>query len=431
MGVKPGDIRTSEDDCGTYFLTAPMTKEQIGRVLEIATASIKTIVFDDPVTSDGLSRNSIPGRRKKNRRDELMQVTRAPDHLHMISTKYRLDWRGPVNTDYWYLKNAGQSINGYMLLLADVHMQSNNEEFTTENIIKSYDFALVPEEGPVRTNVQLPDPGSALSLVSLVGGQTYGVIKKASLNLIMLSPRTSSFLDGLKKIRNALRNQPRIMNQVLTRTVIMTSIGFESRRITQDPDLENENKAQTLVQELIYRFQVVFLCAAGDIKANIDGTLVKEPYEWPANWVSRSVPIPIIVVGGVDQASGLVAEPSPRFSGLPKYSELLGSVSGDSVTVYAPYYAYADFGEESPRRTGGTACSTAMTMGLAMGLLSQPDVRKDEALNENVEQTSETSTAVKIRDAIVRLAFPRVTGGPKVIWNGADGPQTRFDMTNP
>lgn len=409
-----------------------MTKEQIGKALGMATASIKTIVTDDPVISDGLSGTSMPSRRKKNRRQNLIRVNPAPDHLHFISTAVALDTKRRVMQDYWYLENAGQSINGYMLLLADLRMKSNNPEFMTENIIRSYSRALAPVEETDEYDYE--PPGSALSLVSLVGGAKFGVIKKASLSLITVNPRTSSFLDGLKILFRLLRDQLNNNVEVRSRTVVMTPIGFNSlpglgvsddmRPDANDPmlaDRINELEAQRLVQELIDQFEVVFVCAAGEIKAGAGSTLGKEPYQWPANWASKPSTPPIITVGGVDQATGLVAEPNPRFSQLPSYSDLPGSLSGDSVTVYAPYFAYADFGESSPRRTGGTACSAAMAMGVIMGYLSQQTIRGTERLDLNEKRIATIPTAVKIRTLLVKLAYPRVAGGPKVIWNGLGG----------
>lgn len=405
-----------------------MTNEQISRV-DIVKSAIEAIVPDEYAISSG-SGTSKPSRRKKKRQDEdqLVRVYPAPDHLHAISSRTPLNARRPAPRDYWYPENAGQSINGYLLLLADTRMESNNPEFKKENIIKSYDFALTPVDETGIIKLQVPGPGSALSLVSLVSGQMYGVSKKASLNLIMLSPTTSSFLDGLKKVQESLRRK-----NALARTVVMTPIGFETPSIfnlqtPKDPrfaDGINEAKALGLVRILIDEFQVVFVCAAGDIKANSDGTSVKEPYQWPATWASKPDSPPIIVVGGVDQTTGLVAKPDSSIS------PLTGSVSGPSVTLYAPYFAFADSGQDFPPRTGGTGPSTAMATGLAMDFLSRQEIRLQLELSKNEARISDTSTALKIRRLMMDKSCPRISGGPSVIWNGIDsGLQREFRLND-
>lgn len=405
-GVESSDIRISKDNCGSYFLTAPMTEEQVGKVLESAKGAIKAIVSDDHITSDGISRLPMPGRRKKNRRngDRLITVKQAPKQLHYISAPWAME------IDYVYPENAGQSINGFMLVLADDRMTSTNREFTTENIIKAYIDALVPAGTLAGNDYTPPVPGSALSLVSLVGGERFGVIKKASLTLIRIAPTTSSFLDGLKKLKERLENPLPEMYPVRTQTVVMTPIGFQS--IPLGTDRTNEEEALELVRNLIDQFQVVFLCAAGDIKVDLDGTRVTEPYQWPANWASRQDAPPIITVGGVDMGDGEIANQAPGYYRLP------GSVSGQFVSMYAPYFVFANFGDGSTRSTGGTGCSTAMTMGLAMDFLSRPDVRNELNLNENEAGTAPTSTADKMRDYMWRKSYARVPNGPNIIWNG-------------
>ncbi|MCJ1426473.1 hypothetical protein MMC29_004376 [Sticta canariensis] len=410
--VNPKKIRISEDDCGTYFLTAPMTKVQIGQVLESAKALIKSIVADDHVISDGISSTLTPASRRKNRRDRQIAIKNGPEHLHAISVPWRKEY------DYVYLENAGQSIDGYMLLLSDQRIQSLKPEFTTEHIIKSYIHALAPEEV-----YDYQPPGNALSLVSLVSGQKYGACKKASLTLVMMAPTTSSFLDGLKIVRRRLRNQN---GRGLARTVVMTPVGFKNQPVfgvqdqtdplADDPmaaDRANEREALQVVKDLIDEFQVVFICAAGDVKVDLDGSQVTEPHQWPANWVSRDDGPAIISVGGYDHVGGQVATAQPGFG-------LAGSVGGDAVTVFAPYFVTADNGVQDPVRTGGTACSAALTMGLAMDFLSRPNVRAELGLSENEQQTTIRSTSLKMREYIVETAFPRSTAetAPRVIWNG-------------
>lgn len=345
-------------------------------------------------------------------------VKDAPEHLHIISVPWRKEY------DYIYLENAGQSIDGYMLLLSDHRIQSNNPEFTTEHIIKSYIHALAPGEA-----YKYQPPGTALSLVSLVGGQKYGVIKKASLTLVMLAPTTSSFLDGLKIVRRRLRNQN---NQGLARTVVMTPVGFTSQPVfgvqdqtdplADDPMAAaraNEREALQVVKDLIDQLQVVFVCAAGDVKTDFDGSQVTEPHQWPANWISREDAPAIISVGGFDHVGAQVASAQPG-------TGLTGSVSGDAVTVFAPYFVATDNGGRYPYNTGGTAYSAALTMGVAMDFLSRPTVREDLGLSENEHQTTLRSTSLKMRDYIVQVAFPRGPGatGPRVIWNGLGFPGT-------
>lgn len=384
-----------------------MTEQQIGRVLEIAKDAIKAVVTDDHVISDGLSGSSKPGRRKKNRRDDrpIITVKQAPYHLHVISAT------GGVESDYVYFENAGESIEGYMLLLADERMESTHREFTTENIIKARVTALVPVGYRSDPEYSPTIPGSALSLVSVVGGERYGVIKKASLTLITMAPMTSSFLSGLMTLTSILQGRLRSNTPMRARTVVMTSVGFKNLA-----ERLNEEAALTLITNLINRFQVVFICAAGDIKVDLDGTRVTEPYQWPANWAARENAPSIITVGGVDLGDGRAADAEPRYFPLP------GSVSGDLVELYAPYYVEAIFGDYA-LSIGGAAYSAGLAMGLAMDYLSRPEVREEQNLIENEQGMGLIPTAVKLRDYMIRMSFARVPGGPNVIWNGLGGGQ--------
>lgn len=212
----------------------------------------------------------------------------------------------------------------------------------------------------------------------------------------------------------------------------MTPIGFRSlpsfgvqdptNPLADDPnaaDRANEREALQVVKDLTDQLEVVFICAAGDVKTDLDGSQVTEPHQWPANWVSRPDAPAIISVGGYDHISGQVANSQPG-------TGLTGSVSGESVSVFAPYFVTADNGGPGPYLTGGTACSAALVAGLAMDFLSRPAVRAELALGENEQQTTLRSTALKIRDHIYSLAFPRGAGasGPRVIWNGLGLPGT-------
>ena len=391
-----------------------MTEEQTRTALERAEGSIKAIVNDDPMISDGLSGPSEPDKKKRKRANRQITIKQAPSHLHAISVPWRIE------NDYVYLENAGESIEGYMLVLADTSMISADREFTTGNIIKGYLAALAPVGYKTSPDYEPPVPGSALSLVSVVGGERYGVIKKASLTLITMVPTTSSFLDGLQILRRLLQIQLSKNNPVRARTVVMTPIGFRSLPVldvtglNNPTDRTNEDAAFSLVTDLINRFQVVFFCAAGEVKIDLDGTRVKEPYQWPATWAGRPDSPAIITVGGVDQGDGQVADKEPG------YFKLTGSVSGDRVQLYAPYFVYASFGDvrPSPRPTGGTAYSLALAAGLGMDFLSRPDVRHELNLIENEQGTAQMSTAEKLRDYMERKSFARKPGGPNVIWNG-------------
>lgn len=57
-------------------------------------------------------------------------------------------------------------------------------------------------------------------------------------------------------------------------------------------------------------------------------------------------------------------------------------------------------------------------MGLIMDYMSRRDVRDELTLYDNELQSAEKSTALKMRDYTVGKAYPRVAGGPRVIWNG-------------
>lgn len=165
----------------------------------------------------------------------------------------------------------------------------------------------------------------------------------------------------------------------------------------------NENKAAALVKRLIEEFQVVFVAATGDIDSLDD--VIGSINTWPAS-LAQDPQIPILVVGAINMRDNTVY----------KYS-----VSSSVVTIHALGDGTCMHGL-SERIYHGTSVAAAITVGLALDLLSRDYIRQHLRLDKNIMQTvAPISVSAKIRNYMMKKSWTRDGGpGAGAVWNGLD-----------
>ena len=410
----PGGVLIYEGEiCGTFFLTAALTQEQIDNLIEENAGLVQI----EPNNVGEISTTSRVWRRAKKAAPKVEIQDLASNNLIHFSTP---PGDPPAEYLYAHFENVGEGITVYYL---DISIDLSNPEFS--NVLQQVLFAqhVNPDEqfgeGEYdRADENQADHGGCM--LSLIGGATLGVARKAKLIHVKVRLTAASMLSGLVQIIKHLHAREQAGERVKGKTVVGTSI-----QIPQVGRGINERKAGEIIKGLIEKYQVVFIASAGNVqkrdKKNNNEQKNGVINNWPASLASHA-DIPIITVGGIDITTGFL-DP--------------GSKAGSLLTISAPWQATClTLGGEVDCL--GTSGAGAMLVGAAADVLSRDYLRHYLALDDDDQKEGGgggggggkgvgisagggdggASVAEKVKRYLVGKAYSRAVGGPIAAWNG-------------
>lgn len=400
----PGGVFIYEGEiCGTFFLTVALTQEQIDNLIEDDADLLRI----EPNNVGGISTISRVWRRASKAAPKVEIQDLASNNLIYFSTPPE---DPPAEYFYTHFENVGEGITVYYL---DISIDLSNPEFS--NVLQQVLFAqhVNPDEQFGEGEYDRADDNQADHggcMLSLVGGATLGVARKAKLIHVKVRLTAASMLSGLVQIFKHLHAREHAGERVKGKNVIGTSI--------QIPKLGggfNERKAGEIIKGLIDKYQVVFIASAGNVQRDKKNNEQKNGAinNWPASLASHA-DIPIITVGGVDMTTGFL-DP--------------GSKGGSLLTISAPWQAtcFTLGGEVDCLGTSGAG---AMLVGAAADVLSREYLRQYLALDDDDENegggggkglgisAGGASVAERVKRYLVGKAYSRAVGGPIAAWNG-------------
>lgn len=374
-------VGISSNRCGTFFWTASLTAEQMEKLIS-NTPGIYTVVPDTTGHWNSLSGTQ----RRLERRDSVVVVTEAPPDLSYISTPPHI-----MNPDHKYASftNAG---GGIRVFIVDDGAVPTHKEFTANNVIKGYIYALGSH--PQKSDKTFH--GNCLA--SKIGGIQDGVVKKADLIIVQIEIEISSLLDGLEKVLMECQKWAEAGQNVQGYTVVQIAVGH-----VQDPSGPNETKLMGLIQELVERYQVIVVLASRNLGQ--EGDYPEGHVDIWTEILHREPDIPIILVGAVDMRTG---NPPPHTTTNPS-----------DITVSAPdggYCADARWWNVLGRNMmPGNSLASAVVSGLMADLLSRDYLRQHLGLDLPENQHA---IARLMRDYVVGKAYYRGSGTGLCVWNG-------------
>lgn len=404
----PGGVLIyDEDTCGTFFWTAALTQEQIDNLITENTGLLQI----EPNNVGEISTTSRVWRRAKKVAPKVAIQDLASNNLNHFSTP---PGETPAEYLYAHFENVGEGITVYYL---DISIDLSNSEFS--NVLQQVLFAqhISPDEqfgeGEYdRADDTRADHGGCM--LSLIGGATLGVARKAKLIPVKVRLTAASMLSGLVQIVRHLHAREQAGERVKGKTVVGSSI-----QIPQVGGGINERKAAEKIKEIIENYQVVFINSAGNVQRGKTNNERKNMgiNNWPASLASRA-DIPIITVGGIDIRTGFL-DP--------------GSKAGSLLTISAPWQStcFTLGGEVDCLGTSGAG---AMLIGAAADILSRDYLRYYLALDDEnegeggggggggrmggISAGDGASVAEKVKRYLVRKGYSRAVGGPIAAWNG-------------
>lgn len=401
-----GVLLYEEEMCGTFFWTAALTQQQIDYLIEENTDLLQI----EPNNVGEISTTSRVWRRANKAAPKVEIQDLASNNLIHFSTP---PGETPAEYLYAHFENVGEGITVYYL---DISIDLSNPEFS--NVLQQVLFAqhLNPDEqfgeGEYDTadDIQADHGGCMLSLI---GGATLGVARKAKLINVKVRLTAASMISGLVQIVRHLHAREQAGERVKGKTVVGSSI-----QIPKVGGGINERKAGEIIKELIEKYQVVFITSAGNVQRDKKHNEPKNMAinNWPASLASHA-DIPIITVGGIDTKTGFL-DP--------------GSKAGSLLTISAPWQAtcFTLGGEVDCLGTSGAG---AMLIGAAADFLSRDYLRHHLALDDEnegggagggggkgvgISAGGGASVAEKVKRYLVGKGYSRAVGAPIAAWNG-------------
>ena len=368
---------------GMFFCLADLTKEQAERIE--SREDVAFIVQDSIIPNDEMALDELDAESPEKRDTIQIQQNAVPD-LAFLSTA---PLQRPTNK-YYYSSSAGEGTTVYSI---DLGLEPSNSEFTTGGVIRKWIFTL--DSNPVESDDDPDGHGSCVA--SKIVGNRFGAAKKASLVVVKHIRTASSMIDAYVAVLYDLEVRVDAKEQVRGRVVLCSTIGW-------GPKIQN-NEARVahydaliipILEMMINEYQVVIVAASGNYGRTlplIDNTPQK-----------LSTSLPIITVGMVG----------------PKGQTIRDSQRGPALTVSAAgnvMCAKARSGDAS-RRGRGTSFAAPLVAGFVAELLSRPK-------GDELRQATGAAFPHAVRDYVVSLAYPRITGGDLVAWNGLYPPTTR------
>ena len=320
-----------------------------------------------------------PAEEKLQKRSVIGIQRNAPSELVSLSTS-------PSNSkssqDYYYSSEDGEAGEGITVYVIDKGLEPSNDEFRRGSVKLRWLFAMKA------TQTKSDDGrGHGSCTASKVAGHQYGVAKKAQIVMVKIDGHISSAIDAFGRIIQDLNERDRAGEPVRGYTVVTIQSGWV---LDDSPDLlkKVDRLTQNRIRTLLNKYQVVVVASAGNA-----GKKKPQINQTPSKFSSI---MPIITVGNVYPYGG--KHPT--------------SQDGPALTVSAVgvVRCAAPQGGNAFEYAVGTSFSAPIVAGLVADLLS----RKKKG---NILRRAGRSIPKAVRDEVVRLAWPRVAGGPTVAWN--------------
>lgn len=386
-----GNVLAFENDCGTAFFTAPLSPPSIDKLMA-ENIGIEAIVPDDEL------KDSIVGLPRIQRREWINSISveeSAPSHLAYISTPPNYD---NIKMKYAYFGHGGFGATIYWI---DTELYLPNEDISyfdlPDNRLAAEHIAL---DGDTWANPSRDQGGCKLSIIC---GDTRGVLREPKIKFVKVNTRMSSFLSGLQAILGDLKLRTSQNERVHRWTVVGTGLTVPSP--SKLSSRFSQRKATELIKDLIYSYDVVFVVSAG---LNEGSTTTVS--NWPAS-IAGDVQMPIIVAGAIETDTNTVPSYSPE---------------NPFVSVHAPGLGWCKHGLDIGSVIG-TSVASAIVTALAADFLTRPYLRQSLFIDKPSDSPfAGTSLALlpvsaKIRNHMRKISYDRLgrkSSELKAVWNG-------------
>ncbi|TIC89940.1 Subtilisin-like protease 3 [Colletotrichum higginsianum] len=296
----------------------------------------------------------------------------AADDLKIISQP-----RGSSLKDipaFGYASEAGKGVTIYAI---DTGANIQHPEWTGMTGDKSFIYA----PGAVQEETDFASHGSCVASKS--AGPAYGTAKDANMVMVKLPDdlSLSAVFAALVEVSNDVYEKG-----IEGKAVIVMALGHTI------PDLQ-------MSTETAYRLLIIAIMAEDIVIVTASGNEATDEFDdlsdYPALFGDTT---DIIVVGGVTN------DGSRAF---------FSQGTGDQLTTSAPaFISCASGGSSGSKRAYGTSFAAPTVAGVVAVWLSQAE--------HHARLQVPGEVAAKAKAMVKSFSYPRVTGGPPVIWNGID-----------
>lgn len=388
--------------CGIFFWATKLKPSQVQRLKKLN--AVGAVAPDGKLqsyiqkaksaqASDEFTDFPAKSRRLKKRSNVVSQKTSSDRDLAYISQPYGMR----LGDKYTHFSEAGRGTTAYIVgdgvnPLNDEFIRNSNIGRGQRSIITDWLFGLGARstESTQSGESSIENSDMTSCAASKVAGETEGVASEASLVVVKILVDISSYLDGIQKVIDHLRDRLRLSPGVKGHNVLLLLYGwtFEDRFDV------HQRKLKQLIETLMSsELQVVVVTAAGtgdDEVVHVDSV--------PAMY-SMDEKTPLITVGGINQFTG--ARP-------------WGTPTGSAVTIVAPYGAVcAGNGRDSYNvHLRGTGVSASIVAGLILYFMSL------EADGVGQWMTSSRNVPLTARTYLLLKGYSRGEGQDRAAWNG-------------
>ncbi|KAK6506084.1 Suppressor of the cold-sensitive snRNP biogenesis mutant brr1-1 [Arthrobotrys conoides] len=291
-----------------------------------------------------------------------------------------------VPSKYYYHKSQGQGVTVYFV---DTGINRKHPEFVDADKDGRIEV-LFADPLPPRPEKQAKDVDSSLrfshgsSVAGVVVGKITGLAPKAKIVMVAALDRNSLssealYLSALMKVYNHITTHNK--NNKVILNLSMNAGYLRERKSAIDTDIRDG--LELVFADLTALPNLIITSASGVSEWSQKGVA----WSWPnVKAASQKTAKNLIIVGGVDQkGNGIFQKPEKDFQ-----------------QVFAPAYAVKIASNVGYQLTTGTSFASAYAAGVLANYLSK-----------NVELTAQEAI-----NLLIQRSFPRIKGGPNVVWSG-------------
>lgn len=419
---------------GVAFWFARLTPDQI-KALQADTLGVKAVMANPPYDfgkvniklsttgGDGVPashKKKRGGLRRKRNLDPMRVVEQytKDESLRFLSTAPGQ----PFSTRYSYFSEAGAGVNVYMI---ETGLNVELSEFDDSNVEYLYalDARRTKDDDPLSATTGWEDTVALYQDGTCVGskilGASYGVAKRVNLFVVKTKPHLASFINAITLIINHIRATSSSYGAT-RRVVVNIRGGYQPSHSMDEKDLLVLAEMRKLFEELVVRFQVIVVVAAGE---KVEGSSSINSY--PALF---ALDFDILTVGAViASASSSASSGQGKKNGqVWPWSRGWGGAADnslDAATMFAPGDGWCVNHDGLHEWTAGQGISTAIVSALAAYFLSLPRLRSSiDPRGENLPRA--------MKRFFQRIGYARYDQGPISVWNGIDSEdgQLEFDI---